>query len=98
MEKNLYNIGSKFKTGDKVRIIQYGHRIWFSHDMPKPGFKYPILGVSEHFEVRDMSPELVGQEGIVEKSEVTQGRIQYILQGIKGKSAWYDEKQLELIN
>lgn len=44
----------------------------------------------------DMSPELVGQEGIICEVSNTQGRLQYAVDGIKGKHAWYNRGQLEL--
>lgn len=45
----------------------------------------------------DMSPELVGQEGVVSQVTISQGRLQYAVDGISGKHAWYDDKQLELV-
>lgn len=44
----------------------------------------------------DINPSIVGQEGVICKVINTQGRLQYAVDGIKGKYAWYDEKQLEL--
>lgn len=44
----------------------------------------------------DMSPGLVGQEGVICKVTNTQGRLKYAVDGISGKYAWYDDKQLEL--
>ena len=45
----------------------------------------------------DLRPELVGQEGVVCKVINTQGRLQYAIDGIKGKHAWYNREQLEKI-
>ena len=73
---------SKFKTGDIVRIVNYGHRYWEIID----GEVY----------IRDMRPDIVGQVAVVEKVTVTQERPQYVLIGAS-KSAWYNEDQLELI-
>ena len=76
---------SKFKIGDKVRIIGYGHLFW-SYD--KPSDKIPTW--------YDMSPELVGQIGIIANITNTQGIPKYALKG-PNKYAWYDEKQLEKV-
>lgn len=46
----------------------------------------------------DSSPQLVGQEGIIEKATITQGISNYSITGIKGKCAWYHDDQLEMIN
>ena len=45
----------------------------------------------------DINPKIVGKEGVVEKATNTQGKFQYAVNGIPEKHAWYDEKQLELI-
>tara|TARA_R110000822_G_scaffold67329_1_gene164009 strand:+ start:2191 stop:2778 length:588 start_codon:yes stop_codon:yes gene_type:complete len=45
----------------------------------------------------DINHSIVGQEGVVCEVTNTQGRLQYAVDGIKGKHAWYDEKQLELV-
>ncbi len=74
----------KYKTGDKVRIVNYGHRI-FSN-------------MNGKFEIIDISAELVGMEGIIKEGKVTQDRPSYVLDGIPNKCAWYDEEQLEMIS
>lgn len=73
---------SKFKTGDIVRIVNYGHRYWETVD----GEVY----------VRDMNPDLVGQVVVIEKVSITQEIPHYSVIGVS-KSAWYNEDQLELI-
>lgn len=42
----------------------------------------------------DILPELVGKEGLIQ--EVYNNS--YSISGIKGKHAWYDEGQLEMVN
>jgi len=134
-EKNIAAemVESKFKIGDKVKVVKYGHlmfkskknyqeesdfyakyrvklendilRMLFGKDVPQESVE-GVKGKSEpdniYLETEDMwwidtSPELVGQEGVVCKVALTQGRFQYAVDEIKGKHAWYDENQLELI-
>ena len=84
---------SKFKTGDKVRVIKYGHPYWSWQKMP--GMKMLSKDKSPYW--YDKSPELVGQEGVIDKVTKTQGNYKYSINGIKGKYAWYDEDQLEKV-
>lgn len=87
---------NKFKVGDKVRVVKYGHPLWESKKDPQP-CSFPIIQESESGGcwIKDMSPELVGQIGVVDEVSLTQGRYQYGIDGIKGKHAWYNEDQLE---
>lgn len=72
----------KFNIGDKVEIINYGHIIWHMQD--------------DKLVAHDMSPELIGQQGIITDAHQTQGKDTYALQG-PNKAAWYDNGQLKLI-
>lgn len=86
----------QIEVGDKVRIIKYGSLAWIRD--PKLYYKiWPILRKDGDIMVCDTDPQLVGQIGIVDKITETQGHIQYALSGIKGKCAWYDVKQIELV-
>lgn len=76
----------KFGLGDKVKIVNYGHLMW-SNDI-----RFGFVGE------KDISTELVGQIGMVEKAHLTQKKPSYFLKGIKGKLAWYDEEQLEMVS
>jgi len=87
----------KFKRGDKVRVVNYGHRFWSYNPVPESNFPVLFDNKEEGYKVYDMSPELIGQEGIIVKNINSQGMKQYSLEGIKGKSAWYDEQQLEKV-
>lgn len=84
---------SKFKVGDKVRVIRYGHPFWSWQKIP--GAKLLSKDKSPYW--YDMSPDLVGKEGTICKVTSTQGDIQYAINGISGKYAWYDEEQLEKV-
>ena len=73
-----------YAIGDKVKIVKYGHPYWVNKDGD-------II-------VKDMSPELIGQKGLVDEVTITQGIPMYAIDGIKGKHAWYNEDQMELIS
>jgi hypothetical protein len=109
-----------FKVGDKVRVINYGHPIFYKKEgyyafqehchnqptfiellmnwehVPTPYVRTPpknVIWEDDECFTKDMSPELVGQEGVID--ECYHG--EYSIHGIKGKHAWYNEDQLELI-
>lgn len=89
----------KFGTGDKVKIVNYGAPVWFNKRDKMSKNLWPTIKEDKNFVMKDMSPEVVGQEGIVKLCALTQeNKPQYSLDGIKGKSAWYEEEQLELIS
>lgn len=93
-EKSLH----KFGIGDKVKIVNYGAPVWFNKRDRMSKNAWPTIKEDKHFVMKDMYPEVVGQEGIVKLCALTQkDEPQYSLDGIKGKSAWYTEEQLELI-
>lgn len=72
------------KTGDEVRVINYGHHIWEYNEDGK------VKSI-------DLCPEIIGRKGVIQKIITTQGITQYSLVGIPEKTAWYHEDQLELI-
>jgi hypothetical protein len=86
-----------YGTGDKVKIVKYGHLIGGSNNDPSER-SFPLIGVDGNIRWLDMSPHLVGQEGIISKAEMTQRIPGYAIEGIKGKHAWYDEEQMEMVN
>ncbi len=78
----------KFKTGDRVKIVKYGCRIWRSAEDPK------IV------EVCDMCSEVVGMTATIREVTLTQNMPKYSIVSEPGgpnKVAWYNEDQLELI-
>jgi len=82
----------KYKEGDRVRIIKYGHLMHGPKAM-FPGMK--VIVEEGGNAIFDMSPALVGQIGVVVKVSIPQpGLIQYSLAG-PNKTAWYNEDQLE---
>jgi len=77
----------KFKIGDRVKIVNYGHRI-ISY---KPLIGAKLLGPNEY----DIRPEMVGKVGAI--YEVGKSGYGIDLDG-RGKHAWYDKVQLEKID
>jgi len=95
----MSDVVPKFAIGDKVRIVNYGHLIWQNKNFNnEPMMAFPLYTEDENCWWLDMSPDLVGQIGIIQQATVTQGHSQYAIDGIKGKHAWYDDEQLEMIS
>ena len=103
---------SKFKVGDRVRIVKYGHAIFQHKFQPdehsnmvpvEPMDKFPVIEEDEKIWWRDMLPELVGKTGTIYNVTTTQDNPDYAIEldkddSVSGnKSAWYHESQLELI-
>ena len=93
---------TKFKLGDKVKVIKYGSLLWYNklewklmleNKLTTSDKPNNILGEDDNFWFCDMQPNLVGQIGIVSKVDNNQ----YALEGISTKSAWYFGQQLELL-
>jgi len=86
----------KFKIGDRVKVINYGHLIWSSYPNPRWVLhSRHYTGISTtgkrlYYNMYDMSPELVGRIGVV--SDISNNT--YAIEGIPGKCAWYNEDQL----
>lgn len=76
---------AKFGIGDKVKVVNYGSQLISYRD--------------GSWFVQDMLPEIVGKEGIIDHvSETQKDYIQYSIDGIPRKHAWYVEQQLEMVN
>lgn len=82
----------KFKIGDNVRIVNYGHPIWSWGEMKC--FKLIEKSKNGMFWY-DICPELVGKKAVVDGLSETQGKHSYFLAGVN-KHAWYSDNQLEL--
>jgi hypothetical protein len=74
---------TKFRVGDLVEVVNYGHPYWQS--------------LGGELVAVDTCPELIGQQGIITKAITTQEIEQYSIDGIKHKTAWYQNGQLKLI-
>ncbi len=78
----------KYKTGDRIEIINYGHPIWEA-----------IPGNKDKVNVTDIQPQLVGKKATVsECSESQPGYERYSLDFDNyGYIAWFGLDQLKLI-
>ena len=90
----------KYKTGDKVRIVNYGHLIWI-HENEIMNYDKSIgvfLGKNGFMHWYDIRPEKIGRIYVVANENDMGGS--YQLNNLDGSYgfAWADEKQLELIN
>lgn len=84
----------KFKVGDKVRVIKYGHLIWQNKpEEVRLGFK--VYEETDSLVWYDMRPEKIGKEGVVVNVSITQGIPKYSTDPL---GAWLDEEQLEKVN
>lgn len=92
------------KVGDKVRIINYGHQVWwFKSDwdawqqlMGKVKAEPYAKSDDGKMIFLDLAPERVGREDIITKhTEPQYGFHRYALDK---NGAWYSKDQLELIN
>jgi hypothetical protein len=88
---------SKFKIGDKVKVVNYGHLMWVNKKIGGK-FNLPIVKETETYVCYDTNKGIVGNSGIVKDVKETQGFFNYSLSGIKGKSAWYTEDQIEIVS
>ena len=95
---------SKFNIGDKVRVIEYGSLMWrhkeehnkWESSLGKSSFKlYKEVGDILWL---DTMPEIVGKKGVIDNISNIQGDDKYSIKGIMGKTAWYNENQLELVD
>ena len=89
---------TKFGIGDKVKIVNYGSLIGTGKNDPVPLIGLPLIKKDQMCLYYDMSPELVGQVGIICERSTECGSPGYAIQGIKHKFAWYNEDQLEMIS
>ena len=92
---------TKYKIGDKVRVVKYGHLMHMSkreYEVIFPdGFPDNIFMEDQVSVVVDWRPEVIGKEGVVQIVSDGPNGIQYSLDGIPEKSAWYNHNQLELV-
>ena len=86
---------SKFKKGDKVKIVKYGHLIWEHKSSEALISAFPVVFEDENLRYLDLEPEIVGKKDIITKIQQVQGKYSYSLRKL---GSWYSEQQLELIN
>ena len=92
------------KIGDRIRIVNYGHIIFFSkeerhrEDRERVARVFPLIEEGEDFYYYDMRPELIGEEGEIVNKTTSGGSSRYSVQFDSGnRISWFSEKQLEKI-
>lgn len=88
---------SKFKVGDKVKIVKYGAIILCASGIGTYD-KFPLIRILDNdIEARDILPELIGKKAVISEVSLYLGtHCSYALNGVS-KTTWYLEEQLELI-
>lgn len=81
---------SKFKVGDKCRIVNFGHLVWENKSEPIK-MNLPTYCESENTRWVDLNPELIGKEVVI--LEVSNDGKRYST----SLFSWALEEQLELI-
>lgn len=87
-----------YRTGDKIRIVNYGQPFWINTKSYQPEpmpTKFLMIHKEGHVEYYDMRPEIVGKEDIIVDSNYNQGRYMYSL---LSHGAWFVDEQLELLS
>jgi hypothetical protein len=74
-----------YNIGDKVRVVNFGNIVWYRTEDGK------------YFK-KDIASEVIGQIGIIDSKHDVQGKMNYSIDGIAGKHAWYISEQLELVS
>ena len=80
-------------VGDLVEVVNYGHASFINKKGRANTTRMKIIQEDADTYVVDISPEMVGRKGIVDRVV----DFQYSLTRIQGKQAWYDRGQLKLI-
>lgn len=87
-------INPKYKIGDNVTIINYGHLVWQNKKMYQSDSSFRTIRENEDIRWIDMSPELVGKSGVINDVNNSQGNYKY---SVKDVGAWFNEEQLQFI-
>lgn len=83
----------KYKIGDNVRVVLYGHIIMSCMPIPNHLDIPPIVDYIESL------PQIINCTGVVDKVSPANEYVShnsYAVEGIPLKYAWYNEDQLEL--
>lgn len=94
---------AKFKVGDQVKVVNYGHECWLLNDpfnnemVSENPTRYIFMSKSGNGAYYDDRPEIIGKIGIVSEVRECQEYWHYAIEGIPEKHSWYDEEQLELV-
>lgn len=84
----------KFKIGEEVEIVNYGHLIWVNKkDYPEKN--YPIIWEDEQIKQIDIQPELVGIKAVICNVINSQNNPRYSIDIDGKKISWFGENQLK---
>lgn len=89
-----------YGMGDRVRVVKFGSLVFLRKSENPLDCMFqdsPIIYDNGTTCWIDISPYLVGQEGIIDGLSDVQGIYKYSISGIKQKHAWYTEEQLEIV-
>lgn len=87
------NNETKYKPGQKFKVINYGHLIWENKKAPDQLSNLPTYREDEIFKWVDIRPEYVGMKGIIEKAVKSQGKDIYAT----SIASWFSNEQIEII-
>ena len=80
----------KFKVGNKVKIVKYGHLIWESKNVEVSMFKHEKPYAEDDFGYwYDIHPELIGKTGMITGKSGNAGY------SIDPLGDWFHKNQLE---
>jgi len=82
---------SKFKVGDKCRIVKFGHLVWENKNMPLHKSSLPTYAEDENTRWVDINPSYIGKEVVITEVGLDKKRYATSL------FSWAKEEQLELI-
>lgn len=90
---------TKFKVGDRVRIVNYGHLIYVHPESTMLElFTSKPYSKSKEMVTFDLNPRIIGTEWIITEAKVIQGIDGYEIHNDTNTIAWVHNNQLELIN
>lgn len=93
----------KFKVGDKIRIIKYGHPLFGIRKMLNYKFPDKIIQEEGGYNYIDLHPEYINKEGVVKElyyfnyDETDDESLVYIIENVTDKPICVYHNQLELI-
>ncbi len=99
----MNKLETKFKIGDKVEIVNYGHLIFYAGNS---GIEYDILSrtcpvvaiLDNGTKAFDLNPKLIGEQGVIKEVDDSDETVtKYALDGLN-KASWYNDDQLQLVS
>lgn len=94
----MQDVKPNYTVGDRIRVVNYGSIKFEGLNTFAQPTSNPVLFEDDKCRAVDISPWLIGREGVVTDARAIQGVACYALDGIAGKQAWYFEDQMEKTN